>query len=91
MFALGIPLPGKHPLSPCSSNSSFIIILCFYLADCSEKASFSAASNGKLQEVFDSFQSLRLKPSETKISPAMNSLQGYYGLKPTNRRASKGL
>lgn len=33
---------------------------------------------------FDSFQSLRIKlPPERKISPAMSSLQGYYGLKPT--------
>ena len=58
--------------------------------DCSEPAaSSSSASNGNLQDVFDPFQSLKLKPSETKISPAMDSLQGYYGLKPTNKRASE--
>lgn len=57
--------------------------------DCSEQAS-SSASNGNHQDVFDSFQSLRLKPSEKKISSAMNSLQGYYGLKPKTRRASEG-
>lgn len=56
---------------------------------CSEQAS-SPASNGNHQDVFDSFQSLRLKLSEKKVSPAMNSLQGYYGLKPKNRRASEG-
>ncbi|KAG7556178.1 LysM domain [Arabidopsis suecica] len=87
MFALTslrIPLPGRHPPSPCLSNGSLN-----HGEDCSEQAS-SSASNGNHQDVFDSFQSLRLKPSETKISPAMNSLQGYYGLKPKNRRASEG-
>ncbi|KAL0738459.1 hypothetical protein Bca4012_014669 [Brassica carinata] len=88
MFALNslrIPLPGRHPPSPCLSNSSFN-----HGEDCSEQASSSAA-NGNLQDVFDPFQSLRLKPSETKISPAMSSLQGYYGLKkPRSKRASQG-
>lgn len=57
---------------------------------CREDQASSSTSNGNHQDVFDSFQSLRLKPSEKKISPAMNSLQGYYGLKPKNRRASEG-
>ncbi|CAN7118314.1 unnamed protein product [Brassica rapa subsp. narinosa] len=86
MFALKslrIPLPGRHPPSPCLSNASLN-----HGEDCSEPAS-SSASNGNLQDVFDPFQSLKLKPSETKISPAMDSLQGYYGLKPTNKRASE--
>ncbi|ESQ31867.1 hypothetical protein EUTSA_v10004348mg [Eutrema salsugineum] len=88
MFALKslrIPLPGRHPPSPCLSNGSL-----YHGEDCSEQAS-SSANNGNLQDVYESFQSLRLKPSETKISPAMSSLQGYYGLKPRNRRASEGL
>ncbi|RID72289.1 hypothetical protein BRARA_C04189 [Brassica rapa] len=88
MFALKslrIPLPGRHPPSPCLSNASLN-----HGEDCSEPAaSSSSASNGNLQDVFDPFQSLKLKPSETKISPAMDSLQGYYGLKPTNKRASE--
>ncbi|KAL0658848.1 hypothetical protein Bca4012_079433 [Brassica carinata] len=86
MFALKslrIPLPGRHPPSPCLSNASFN-----HGEDCSEPAP-SSANNGNLQDVFDPFQSLKLKPSETKISPAMDSLQGYYGLKPTNKRASE--
>ncbi|CAN8252064.1 unnamed protein product [Cochlearia groenlandica] len=89
MFALKslkIPLPGRHPPSPCLSNTSLN-----HGEDCSDQASSSSsASNCNLQDVFDSFKSLRLKPSETKISPAMTSLQGYYGLKPSNRRASEG-
>lgn len=81
MFALKslrIPLPGRHPPSPCLSNSSFS-----HGEDCSEQVS---SCNGNLQDVFDPFQSLR---ETKKISPAMDSLQGYYGLKPTNRRASE--
>lgn len=58
--------------------------------DCPEQQASSSASSGNHQDVFDTFQSLRLKPPETKVSPAMNSLQGYYGLKPKNRRASEG-
>ncbi|CAA7023469.1 unnamed protein product [Microthlaspi erraticum] len=88
MFALKslrIPLPGRHPPSPCLSNDSLN-----HGEDCSEHQASSSASNGNVQDVFDSFQSLRLKPPETKVSPAMNSLQGYYGLKPKNRRASEG-
>ncbi|KFK27635.1 hypothetical protein AALP_AA8G408900 [Arabis alpina] len=88
MFALKslrIPLPGRHPPSPCLSNGS----LNHGEEECSEKAS-SPASNGNHQDVFDSFQSLRLNTSEKKVSPAMNSLQGYYGLKPKNRRDSEG-
>ncbi|XP_010454593.1 PREDICTED: uncharacterized protein LOC104736328 [Camelina sativa] len=88
MFALKslwIPLPGRHPPSPSLSNGSLNLG-----EGCSEQAS-SSASNGNHQDVlFDSFQSLKLKPSEKKVSPAMNSLQGYYGLKPKNRRASEG-
>lgn len=57
--------------------------------ECSEQTS-SPASNGNHQDVFDSFQSLRLKPSEKKVSPAMNSLQGYYGLEPGNGRDTEG-
>ncbi|XP_024956855.1 uncharacterized protein LOC102631269 isoform X3 [Citrus sinensis] len=38
-------------------------------------------------DLFDSFRSLRLKSKpQWKVSPAMNSLQGYYGLKPTDQR-----
>uniref|UniRef100_A0A1J3F6Z4 LysM and putative peptidoglycan-binding domain-containing protein 2 n=1 Tax=Noccaea caerulescens TaxID=107243 RepID=A0A1J3F6Z4_NOCCA len=88
MFALKslrIPLPGRHPPSPCLSTDSLN-----HGEDCPEQQASSSASNGNVQDVFDSFQSLRLKPPETKVSPAMNSLQGYYGLKPKNRRASEG-
>ncbi|XP_010493427.1 PREDICTED: uncharacterized protein LOC104770665 [Camelina sativa] len=89
MFALKslrIPLPGRHPPSPCLSNGSLNLG-----EGCPEQASSPASNGNHHQDVlFDSFQSLKLKPSEKNVSPAMNSLQGYYGLKPKNRRASEG-
>ncbi|KAJ6813093.1 uncharacterized protein M6B38_145395 [Iris pallida] len=69
MFALKslqIPLPGRHPPSPVLSNGS--------------------AANGEQtpplrhhEDVLDSLQSLKLKPPR-KVSPAMSTLQGFYGL-----------
>ncbi|KAG7554565.1 LysM domain [Arabidopsis suecica] len=86
MFALKslqIPLPGRHPPSPCLSNGS---LNHGEGCSCHEPES----PNHCDQEVFDSFQSLRLKSSEKKVSPAMYSLQGYYGLKPADRTVSDG-
>ncbi|XVF44547.1 hypothetical protein PTKIN_Ptkin02bG0133300 [Pterospermum kingtungense] len=37
-------------------------------------------------DLFDSFQSLRLKTPPRRVSTAMSSLQGYYGLKPTEKK-----
>ncbi|CAN1165030.1 LysM and putative peptidoglycan-binding domain-containing protein 1 [Linum perenne] len=72
MFALKtlqIPLPGRHPPSPCLSNGS-------------ETPCDSNSENTPLQrrysDLFDSFHSLR--PKSRKVSSAMSSLQGYYGL-----------
>uniref|UniRef100_A0A1J3F3Z8 LysM and putative peptidoglycan-binding domain-containing protein 2 n=1 Tax=Noccaea caerulescens TaxID=107243 RepID=A0A1J3F3Z8_NOCCA len=86
MFALKslqIPLPGRHPPSPCLSNGSLN-----HGEGCSCHELESPNQNN--HDVFDSFQSLRLKSSEKKVSPAMYSLQGYYGLKPANRTVSEG-
>ncbi|KAJ0235323.1 hypothetical protein HA466_0269090 [Hirschfeldia incana] len=87
MFALKslqIPLPGRHPPSPCLLNGSSLN----HGEGCScREQEPPNPSNG---DVFDSFHSLRLKSSEKKVSPAMNSLQGYYGLKPANRTVSVG-
>ncbi|KAJ0233858.1 hypothetical protein HA466_0278780 [Hirschfeldia incana] len=79
MFALKslrIPLPGRHPPSPCLSNGS---LNHGEGCSCHELESQNDSNNNN---VFDSFQSLRLKSSEKKVTPAMYSLQGYYGLKP---------
>ncbi|XP_010546238.1 PREDICTED: uncharacterized protein LOC104818371 [Tarenaya hassleriana] len=94
MFALKtlqIPLPGRHPPSPCLSNGSLNPG-----EGSSEQASpcheqtLSCCDN---QDFFDSFRSLRLKSSERKdknVSAAMDSLQGYYGLKHSDRTVSEG-
>ncbi|KAL4303141.1 hypothetical protein GQ457_10G018700 [Hibiscus cannabinus] len=79
MFALKtlqIPLPGRHPPSPCLSNDS----------TASGQSSGNQTPTKHLPpDLLDSFQSLKLK-SPRKVSPAMSSLQGYYGLKPTEKR-----
>ncbi|GMG98898.1 hypothetical protein Nepgr_000738 [Nepenthes gracilis] len=76
MFALKtlqIPLPGRHPPSSCLSNGSN-----------SAGRSISEQTPPRCRsDLFEQFQSLRLTP-ERKVSPAMSSLQGYYGLKPTD-------
>ncbi|KAL4186154.1 hypothetical protein AMTRI_Chr09g12810 [Amborella trichopoda] len=79
MFAhksLQIPLPGRHPPSPIVSNGS---------------NSLSNGTGGPTQQrrpkaghssdVAELVQSLKLKfPQQRRVSPAMSSLQGYYGL-----------
>ncbi|PKI36685.1 hypothetical protein CRG98_042915 [Punica granatum] len=73
MFALKslhVPLPGRHPPSTCLSTGSNDIG-----ESSSERTPPHHASN-----LLDSFQSPWLKSSQQKVSPAMSSLQGYYGL-----------
>ncbi|GMJ13008.1 hypothetical protein like AT5G08200 [Hibiscus trionum] len=79
MFALKtlqIPLPGRHPPSPCLSNGS-------------ETPGESCANQNSGPDLppglRDSFQSLRLKTPPGRVSPAMSSLQGFYGLKPSEK------
>ncbi|KAJ0094603.1 hypothetical protein Patl1_16370 [Pistacia atlantica] len=76
--SLQIPLPGKHPPSSPLSNGR----------ENPRRISCDQTSQQQAQlDPFDSFQSLRLKLSpERKVTPAMSSLQGYYGLKPTVQR-----
>ncbi|TKY69097.1 LysM and peptidoglycan-binding domain-containing protein 1 [Spatholobus suberectus] len=78
MFALTtlqIPLPGRHPPSPCLSNGS---------STPGHGNSDHSPPNQSYCDLLESFQSLRIKSSERKVSPAMSSLQGYYGLKGTS-------
>lgn len=82
MFALKtlqIPLPGRHPPSPILSNGD----------DNHQRPSSSAPPSRRNSDLFDSFQSLKLRSSsERKVSPAMSILQGYYGLKSEDRKSS---
>ncbi|XP_043694429.1 uncharacterized protein LOC122645158 [Telopea speciosissima] len=74
MFALKtlqIPLPGRHPPSPILSNGS---------ATPGQKICGQTPSR-RHSDVLESIQSLRLKSTQPKVSPAMSTLQGYYGLK----------
>lgn len=73
MFALKtlhIPLPGRHPPSPCLSNGH---------STTRPSSSEQTPSRRMHTDLLESFQSLRITP-EHKVSPAMSSLRGYYGL-----------
>ncbi|CAN6463418.1 unnamed protein product [Victoria cruziana] len=74
MFAhktLQIPLPGRHPPSPILSNGS---------ADQEKESSLRTPSRYPKRDLLKDFQSPKL---QRKVSPAMSSLQGYYGLMPS--------
>lgn len=64
----------------------------YYGITCRPSSSEQTPSNRRHSDLFDSFQSLKLKSSsEQKVSPAMSSLQGYYGLRQADRKsASEG-
>ncbi|GAV60996.1 hypothetical protein CFOL_v3_04524 [Cephalotus follicularis] len=86
MFALKslqIPLPGRHPPSPCLLISPDNV---------GRSCHYQSPPRNAHCDLLDSFHSLRLKSSQRKVSPAMSSLQGYYGLKPNDQRnTSEGL
>lgn len=80
MFALKslqIPLPGRHPPSPCLSNGHGI----------GQGSSNHTPPRRVCRELFDPFQTLKVKSPQWKVSPAMSSLQGYYGLKTTDQKS----
>ncbi|CAI8605285.1 unnamed protein product [Vicia faba] len=69
-----IPLPGRHPPSPCLSNDS----------------STPGPPINAQRELLESFQSVRFKCPDRKVSPAMSSLQGYYGLQVLPNSSENG-
>ncbi|TKY45838.1 LysM and peptidoglycan-binding domain-containing protein 2 [Spatholobus suberectus] len=82
MFALKtlkIPLPGRHPPSPAPG-----------LHDEPAKSGDSSIERKPLRigqsAMKEPLQSLRLKPPQPNISPAMSILQKYYGLKSSRSR-----
>lgn len=84
MFALKtlkIPLPGRHPPSPAPG-----------LHDEPAKSGDSSIERKPLRigqsAMKEPLQSLRLKPPQPSISPAMSILQKYYGLKSSRSRDS---
>ncbi|KAJ7954538.1 LysM and putative peptidoglycan-binding domain-containing protein [Quillaja saponaria] len=81
MFALKslhIPLPGRHPPSPCLSNGS----------DTAGNTSSHQTPDQLNRDLLGSFQSLRMKAPSGNISPAMSSLQGFYGLEPPDQKTA---
>ncbi|KAL5746901.1 hypothetical protein ACOSP7_023881 [Xanthoceras sorbifolium] len=95
MFALKklqIPLPGRHPPSPNLSNGA--------APSPGENSIKKTPPRLSYSNLLESFESLRIKSSElkvssatsTQVSPAMNNLQKYYGLKaPNHKSASEGM
>uniref|UniRef100_A0A5B6ZMI9 LysM domain-containing protein n=1 Tax=Davidia involucrata TaxID=16924 RepID=A0A5B6ZMI9_DAVIN len=86
MFALKslhIPLPGRHPPSPSLSNG---------FDSQGPSSSEQTPPRRRHSDLFESFQSLKLNSSpQRNVSPAMSNLQGYYGLKSTDKKiASEG-
>lgn len=80
MFALKslhIPLPGRHPPSSCLSNG---------LDNHGPRSSEQTPPRRRHSDLFESLQSLQLKTSPQRVSPAMSNLQGYYGLKATEKK-----
>ncbi|KAI3927201.1 hypothetical protein MKW92_023929 [Papaver armeniacum] len=79
--SLQIPLPGRHPPSSILSNDS---------PTHSDSSTDHSPSRRMVHEqILESLQSLKLKPDQPRISSAMSSLQGYYGLKSPNHKLAE--
>ncbi|KAL3724942.1 hypothetical protein ACJRO7_030019 [Eucalyptus globulus] len=81
MKTLRIPLPGRHPPSAIPSDDS---------GSSRENGCQNSHSHRTTSNILDSLESLRLKPP-LKVSPAMNTLQNYYGLDLRNKRSVEGM
>nr|XP_018677005.1 PREDICTED: uncharacterized protein LOC108951923 [Musa acuminata subsp. malaccensis] len=80
MFAhksLQIPLPGRHPPSPCLSDGSI-------------ENRDQSPPHRPCNDVLELIESINMRPRLRKVSPAMSRLQGYYGLGHTKRRPVLG-
>ncbi|KDP45807.1 hypothetical protein JCGZ_17414 [Jatropha curcas] len=82
MFALKkllIPLPGRHPPSSILSSDS---------ASPGGNSLDRSPQQPRYSNVLESFESLRFKPTQQKVSPAMSTLRDYYGLKSLNHKGA---
>lgn len=66
-------------------SSDYVVLI--RASFCRQSSSEKTPSQWLSSEFFESFQSLKLKSSDERVSPAMSSLQGYYGLKPTEQKS----
>ncbi|RWR78731.1 Peptidoglycan-binding LysM domain-containing protein, putative isoform 1 [Cinnamomum micranthum f. kanehirae] len=76
--SLQIPLPGRHPPSPILSNGS---------AGPGDQSTEQTPTHRSDVDILNSFQSLK-KSTPRRVSPAMSSLHGYYGLTPLNKKGA---
>ncbi|WCJ34719.1 peptidoglycan-binding LysM domain-containing protein [Euphorbia peplus] len=82
MFALKtllIPLPGRHPPSPVLTSTS---------ASPGANGLDKTPPRPRYSNLLESFESLRPKSAEEKVSPAMSTLQKFYGLKSPNPKGA---
>ncbi|XP_076882605.1 uncharacterized protein LOC143531116 [Bidens hawaiensis] len=78
---LYIPLPGRHPPSPIISNGY----------DIQGQKKSTTSPNRRHSDLCDSIKSLKLSSSSPQtVSPSMDALRDYYGLKPTNQNGTNG-
>ncbi|RZC57913.1 hypothetical protein C5167_005217 [Papaver somniferum] len=80
MFALKtlqIPLPGRHPPSASLSNGQH---------SPGESMAEQIKPSRARSDVLESLQSLGFRKTEQRVSSAMSSLQGYYGLKSPKQK-----
>ncbi|RZC61813.1 hypothetical protein C5167_023556 [Papaver somniferum] len=80
MFALKklqIPLPGRHPPSASLSNGQ---------PSPGESMEEQMKPSRARSDVLESLQSLGFRKTEQRVSSAMSSLQGYYGLKSPKQK-----
>ncbi|XXG39526.1 hypothetical protein AAC387_Pa01g0466 [Persea americana] len=76
--SLQIPLPGRHPPSPILSNGS---------DGPGDQSTEQTPTHRSDVDILNSFQSLK-KSTPRRVSPAMSSLHGYYGLAPLNKKGA---
>ncbi|XP_071733145.1 uncharacterized protein [Rutidosis leptorrhynchoides] len=77
---LHIPLPGRHPPSPILTNGH----------DSQRPNKSEMTPPDRIHsDLFDSIKSLKLSASAPRtVSPSMDALRDYYGLKPTNQNGT---
>ncbi|XP_065880706.1 uncharacterized protein [Euphorbia lathyris] len=82
MFALKtllIPLPGRHPPSPVLSSCS---------ASPGMNGHDKTPPRPRYSNLLESFECLKTKSAEEKVSPAMSTLQKFYGLKSASPKGA---
>ncbi|KAL8224270.1 hypothetical protein R6Q57_019745 [Mikania cordata] len=78
---LHIPLPGRHPPSPIMSNGHDM--------QGPKQSDMTPPPHHRHSDLLDLIKSLKLSSSSPRtVSPSMDALRDYYGLKPTNQNGA---